>query len=140
MDAAKKARRVKYWISYRYKDPATGKVKQRSESLAKFKDLNAYSIKDAKKAHDKRSTQVVEHRMLDILPQATMTFSELTAWYLELPSIKKLASYPREVSCLNQFNKVFGSKVVGMIKLEELENYQEQKENEVCPQPPLTTT
>jgi len=130
LDRAKKARRVKYWLAFRYTDPKTGKVKQRKESLAKFKDLDSTSITDARKAHDKRSTQVAEHRMMDVLPQATMSFNELAGWYLNLPSIKKLASYPREVSCLNQFNKEFGSKVVGMIKLEELESYQEQKERQ----------
>ena len=130
LDRAKKSKRVKYWLAFRYTDPKTGKVKQRKESLAKYKDLDAYSIKDARKAHDKRSTQVVEHRMLDILPQATMTFSELTAWYLELASIKKLASYPRIRCCLTNFNAVFGNHVVGSIKPLDLENYQDRREEE----------
>ncbi|GAH03379.1 unnamed protein product, partial [marine sediment metagenome] len=115
---------------FRYKDPKTGKVKQRKESLAKFKDLDAYSIKDARKAHDKRSTQVAEFRIMDVLPQAVMTFSELTAWYLELPSIKKLASYPRIKCCLTNFNAVFGNRIVGSIKPLDLENYQESREQQ----------
>ena len=45
----KKAKKVRYWIQYRLPDG-----KQKKESLASFKDLNPYSIEDARKAMSKR--------------------------------------------------------------------------------------
>ena len=59
-----------------------------------------------------------------MLPESTITFRELSEWYLGLPSKKKLASYKNLTSCLNKFNEVFGNTVVGDIKKEGLENYQ----------------
>jgi len=130
MDKAKKGKRVRYWISYRYKDPKTGKVRQRKESVAKFADLNPYSIEDARKAEAKRTVQKAEGRILDMLPESNFTFSELTKWYLNLNSVKKLASYPRVRCCLGNFNEVFANQVAGSIKPLDLENYQDRREEE----------
>jgi len=125
LDKAKKSRRVKYWISYRMPDG-----RQRKESVGKFADLNPFNIKDAEKALSKRTVQKAENRILDMLPESTMTFSELAAWYLNLASVKKLASYPRIKCCLTNFNEVFGNRVVGSIKPLDLENYQESREQQ----------
>ena len=43
LDEAKKAKKVRYWISYRMPDG-----KQRRESVGGFEGLDPYSIKDAK--------------------------------------------------------------------------------------------
>ena len=58
LDKAKNSRRVKYWIQYRLPDG-----KQKKESLAKFKDLNEYSIDDARKAEAQRTVQKTEGRI-----------------------------------------------------------------------------
>ena len=49
MDRAKKSRKVRYWISYRLPNS-----KQKRESVDAFKDLNGYSIEDARRAESKR--------------------------------------------------------------------------------------
>jgi hypothetical protein len=70
MDKAKRARKVKYHITYR----VNGKQKQ---------ELVGYSIEDARKADAGRQTQRAENKledMLDIQADARMTFSEFTAW------------------------------------------------------------
>ena len=61
MDKAKRSKKVKYWISYRLPDN-----KQKREYVGCFKDLNGYSIEDAKKAQGKRVVQKAENRLLDI--------------------------------------------------------------------------
>ena len=57
-----------------------------------------------------------------MLPESTMTFQDLTDWYLELKTVKKLKSYVRVKQALNNFNAVFGNKIVGNIKLTMLED------------------
>lgn len=59
-----------------------------------------------------------------------MTFSELADWYLELKSVRRLASYETVQWCLDKFNKTFGSQVVGALKPMELESFQDQCEQE----------
>lgn len=125
MDSAKRSQRVRYWISYRMPDG-----KQRRESVGAFEGLNAYSKTDAEIAMSKREVQKREKRILDMLPESTITFRELSDWYLNLPSKKKLASYSVLVSCLKKFNEVFGNTVVGDIKKEDLKNYQVLREKQ----------
>jgi integrase len=89
-----------------------------------------YSIENARACEGKRVTQKAENRILDILPEAKMTFQELTKWYLKLKSVKKLASYDRLKYALNNFNHVFGNRIVGTIKAIDLEEYQNKREEE----------
>ena len=79
LDKAKKSRKVRYWIVYRMPNG-----KQRKESVGVFKDLDPYSITDAKAALAKRQVQKRERRILDMLPEFEMTFDELAQWYLNL--------------------------------------------------------
>lgn len=123
LDKAKKSRRVKYWIQYRLPGG-----KQRKESLARYTDLDAYSIKDARELESKRAVQKRENRAFEMLPEANMTFSELAAWYLNLRSVKKLASHDRVKLALTNFNKIFGSQRVGSVKPVDLEEYQGRRE------------
>ena len=88
LDDAKKSKKVRYWIAYRMPDG-----KQRRESVATFKNLNPYSIKDARDALSKREVQKREKRLFDMVPESQMTFNELTQWYLDLASVRLLASY-----------------------------------------------
>ena len=103
MDQAKKAKKIKYWISYRL---PTGK--QRRESVDAYEDLNGYSIEDARTAFSKKRVDKKENRMFDVKKDTKMTFNELTDWYLKLEKVKELASY--DTICINmrKFNDVFG--------------------------------
>jgi len=58
LDKAKNSKRVKYRIQYRLADG-----KQEKESLAKFKNLNEYSIDDARKAEAQSTVQKTEGRI-----------------------------------------------------------------------------
>jgi integrase len=122
---SKKGQKVRCWIDYPLPN---GKV--RRESVGGFEGLNAYSITDAKAALSKRTVQKREKRILEMLPESTMTFQELTDWYLDLKTVKKLKSYIRIKQALNNFNAVFGNMIVGSIKSILLENYQEDREGQ----------
>ena len=122
LDKAKQSQRVKYWISYRFSDG-----KQKRESVDSMKDLNGYSIEDARAAHSKRVVQKAENRILDIKPDTKMTFQELTDWYLGLEKVKALDSYWLIELTLKKFNSAFGNTIVSRIKPAGLENYQARR-------------
>ena len=103
--------------------------KQKRE-LVKGEDLSPYSIEDARIFHSKRVVQKAENRILDIKKDSTMTFKELTEWYLDLEKVKSLASCKTIEIYLKKFNKEYGKKVVGSIKLMNLENLQEKRKKE----------
>ena len=119
MDSAKRSQRVRYWISYRMPD-----VKQRRESVGAMEGLNGSSIEDEKVAMSKRKVQRKEKRVLDMLPESTITFKQLADWYLELPKIKELASYRSKKGYLDRFNMLFGEKVVADATVDDLEAHQ----------------
>ena len=77
---AKRSQRVRYWITYRLRGG-----KQRKEAVG-------FSIEEARDADGKRRGQKRENRIFEMLPEAKMTFKELTDWYVELPAVKKLVS------------------------------------------------
>ena len=52
-----------------------------------------------------------ENRLFDPLPESKITFKELTDWYLELKTVKKLASFERISIALNNFNSVRGNQM-----------------------------
>ncbi len=122
LDQAKRGQRIKYWIQYRLPGG-----KQRKEYVGSFEELNGYSIEDAQIAESKRKTQKRENRLLDIKPDVKMTFDELTKWYLNLESVKALASYDIIKINLNKFNSIFSDTIVGHIKPADLENYQARR-------------
>jgi len=122
LDEAKKSKRVRYWITYRMPDG-----KQRRESVGAFEGLDAYSISDARKAEAKRVVQKKERRIFDMLPESKFTFQELSDWYLDLKSVKKLSAYDRYKSAMKAFNAVFGDKISGDINPENLWEYQEAR-------------
>lgn len=124
LDKSKKSKRVKYWINYRLPNG-----KQRRE-LVKGEGLNPYSIEDARKFNSKRVVQKAENRILDIKQDTRMTFNELNEWYLGLEKIKALVSYKTVITYLTKFNKEFGRKIVGNIKLADLEELQEKRKNQ----------
>jgi len=127
LDKAKRSKKIKYWISYRIpvgKDKG-GKTlyKQRRQPIGK-------SIEKARDADGKRRVQKRENRIFDMLPESKMTFQELTDWYLDLKTVKKLKSFTRIKQALNNFNQTFANMIVGNIKPVYLENYQEDRESQ----------
>jgi integrase len=111
---AKRARRVKYWVTYRLDD---GKQKR---------ELVGYSLEEARDAEGKRRGQKREGTIFDELP-GKMTFNELAEWYLGLRSVQRLASYRRIKAALANFNGIFGNKRVSKVKPQELEDYQSRR-------------
>lgn len=114
LDKARRSGKVKYWIAYRLPGG-----KQRFEKLT---GENAGSIEYAKAADAKRKVQKSENRILDIKPEAKMTFQELTDWYMGLEKVKALAYYCTLQVYLKKFNAEFGNVIVNRIKPADLEN------------------
>jgi len=114
----KRAKKVRYWIAYRVNG------KQRWEYVG-------LSIEEARAAEGKRKAQKFENpAILEKVPAERMTFNELAAWYLDLPSVKKLASYYRIRQALKAFNKMLGERIISSIKPMDLEAYQHKREQE----------
>ena len=114
LDKIKRSGKARYWIQFRLPDG-----RQRKEFVGS-------SIREAQDADGKRKSQKRENRIFDMLPESNMTFQELTEWYLDLKTVKKLKSFNRTEQALNNFNHVFGSWIVGDIKPVNLEGYQEE--------------
>ena len=112
--AKKLERRVRYWIAYRHPG---GRQVRKIEG-------NGYSLTDTKAAEGKTKGLKGENRILDIKPEAKMTFNQLTNWYLDLERVKMFARYPILKINLNSFNQVFGDTIVNQLKPADLENYQ----------------
>jgi integrase len=124
IDKAKRARKVKYHISYRVNG------KQRQEFVG-------YSIEDARDADAGRRSQKRENKledMLDIQADARMTFGEFTAWYIPIEKTRcetKGISFRRKQNCLDNFNAVFGNTIVRDVTLADLERYKLDRSKEV---------
>jgi len=126
LTAAKRAKKVRYWVTYRLPGG-----KQRREYVGNDPDGRPLGIEEAKAAEGKRRAQKKENpSILEKVPAERMTFNELSEWYLNLKSVKKLASYRRIQAIMKNFNEVFGSRIVSSIKLQDLEEYQEKREEE----------
>jgi integrase len=114
---AKKSNKVAYWISYQ----VAGKT--RREKVGK-------SIDEARDALGKRRVQRREKRFFDMRPDLETTFKDLCKWYLNLETTKDLVSYKTIRIYLGKFNKEFGKKIVGDVKLADLENHQAKRKRE----------
>lgn len=83
------------------------------------------SIKEARQAEGKRMGQKKENRFSwDMLAGTDTTFRQLTNLYLELESVKRLSSYDGAKIRLNNFNEVYGDRLLKDIKPMDLENCQ----------------
>ena len=128
LDKAKRSKRVKYWIQYRLPGG-----RQKKESLAKFKDLNEYSIDDARKAEAQRTVQKTEGRIDEMFKpkkESTWTFSQLATWWFSQDSVKARSDCGRLETAFKKFNQVFGHRLIRDVKLSELRNYQSQRRKE----------
>ena len=118
LDKAKKSKRVKYWINYRFPG---GKQKR---------EVVGYSISEARDALGKKMSQKREGRLFDVKADTKMTFEKLTAWYLNLEKVKNKAYFPTIKFNLASFNNVFGQHILLTIQPVDLENYQETGKKE----------
>lgn len=125
LDRAKQSKRVHYWLFYRLGS------KQKWE-LVYDQDTGepSTSLQYAKDAEGKRRSQKRENRIFDIKPDTTMTFNELTEWYLNLEKLKALPSYWLIKLSLKKFNSVFGDTIISKVKSSDLENYQAKRRRE----------
>ncbi|MEI7636225.1 MAG: tyrosine-type recombinase/integrase [Syntrophus sp. (in: bacteria)] len=114
---AKKSSRVRFWINYRLPN---GKQVRKIEG-------RGFDLTETKAAEGKTRAMKVENRILDIKPEAKMSFKELAKWYLDLESVKALARYTILTINLNSFNQVFGDTIVNQLKPVDLENYQAKR-------------
>jgi integrase len=122
----KRNQKVRYWVSYRLPNG-----KQRREFVGVDEEGQPLGIEEAKAAEGKRRAQKKENpSILEKVPAEKMTFAELAEWYLDLKTVKKLVSYRRIQGILKNFNEVFGTRIVSSIKLQDLEEYQEKREEE----------
>jgi len=115
---AKRSKRVRYWITYRLPGG-----KQRRESVG-------YSLEEARAAEGKRKAQKKEGRILDLLPESTMTFQELTEWYVNLESVRAIKTFWRIKIALKHFNSHYGNTVIRKLKQVDLESYQAKRKQE----------
>lgn len=122
LDAAKRNKSVRYWISYYL----PGK-KLKREAVGALEDLDPYSIEDAKAALAKRRVQKKERRVMDILPDAKMTFDELTQWHLSQDTVKALAYFKTLRSNLASFNREFGDRLANDIEQIDLKNFRTKR-------------
>jgi len=127
LDKAKRSKKVRYWISYRI---PIGKDEEGKTIYKQRREFVGKSIEKARDADGKRRVQKRENRIFDMLPESNMTFQELTDWYTNLKTVKKLKSFTRIKQALNNFNKTFANMIVGNIKPVYLENYQEDRESQ----------
>jgi integrase len=97
----------------------------------KLQDGRPAGIEEARAAEGKRKAQKVENpSILEKVPADRMTFAELAEWYLDLKSVKKLASYDRIRQGISNFNREYGERIVSSLKLLDLEEYQDKREEE----------
>jgi integrase len=94
-----------------------------------------YSIAEARDADGKRKVQKREHRIFEILPEADMSFRDLSEWFVEkvLPvraQIRKLKDPETIKGRLAVFNKRFGNARVLDITDVDLRAYQAEKKAE----------
>ncbi len=89
--------------------------------------LSGNSIEDARTALSKRTVQKRENRILDMLPESKLTFTDLADWYFDLESVRALKSVDTVRVYVNKFNRVFGDVLVADIQPADLENLQARR-------------
>ena len=126
LDKQKEAKKVRYLVVGRIEG------KQKWWSLSSFEGVDPFSLQDAKDVEAKLRVAKKENKLdiFEVRKETTITFKELSDWYLDLKGIKKLASYSRIQTLIGNFNKNFGPMCVKSIKLVDLENYQDYREEQ----------
>ena len=124
LDQAKRSKRVRYFVLYRDSDG-----KQVKRSLTYF-NLDPCSITDAQDADAKFKVGKRENNFFEASPDTSMTFKQLSKWYLDQEPVKQLASYYIIEKKLDLFNREFGSKILAKIKPVDLQNFQIKRQDQ----------
>ena len=126
LDAEKKSKKVTYHIVYRVNGKQTWK------SLSSFEGVKANSIEDARTVEGslRKAKKEGKIKIFEFQNENTMTFCDLTRWYLNLERVKSLRSCWRIKINLQIFNREFGDRTVGEIRASDLENYQVKRKTE----------
>ena len=119
LDQAKRSGRIKYYL---YNRVAVRRADGTIERVQKW-ELSGESLEEARTEDAKRKVQKRERRVFEIVPEASMTFEELSRWYLGLDSVKAKAYYPILSINLATFNKYCGAMRVDAMLPADLENY-----------------
>jgi integrase len=115
---AKKAQKVKYHRTFYL----AGKKKTQ---------LVGFSLRDAEVAEGKARAQKYENpRGLEKVQEDTITFKELSDWYLNLEWVKAQNYYPTLKYKLQNFNAEFGGVQVGQLKAGDLRNFQAKRKRQ----------
>jgi integrase len=123
---AKQRRKVRYWVVYRLPNG-----KQRKEFVGNDSEGRPLGIEEARAADGKHRAQKKENpSILEVAPAQKWTFIKLADWYLEQKDVTKLSSFNRIRGILANFNSVYGDRIVSTIKLQDLVDYQEKREEE----------
>ena len=86
-----------------------------------------FSINEARDAEGKRRAQKRGNTIFDVVADQKTSFELIHDWYLDLPTVKQLASYWRVKSALAHFIADFGHRVVCQVVPSEIEAYQLQR-------------
>jgi integrase len=123
MEKGKRNDRVRFWICYRLNK------KQIWELIPPNPESGKNSIQDARASDGKRLSQRQEKKLtiLDIKPEAKLTFHELTGWFTKQDAVKAKKYFGILKISLNKFNAVFGDREVESIKYNDLVNYQARR-------------
>ncbi len=131
---------MRYWVAYHLPAKTViGKDGQERTVYPQRREVcdreNPYSIELARAADGKRKTQRVENpSILERLPEETMTFKELSGWYLDRLAVRAKTEGLRDTRgprvCLDNFNAVYGDRIVRTITVEDLQKYREKRKEE----------
>jgi len=137
LNKAKRSAKVRYWVSYHL--PAKRVIRKDGTEKTVYPQRreicdreNPFSIELARAADGKRKAQKVETpSILERLPEETMTFKELSDWYLKRFRVRAKVEDLRDTKgpkvCLDNFNALYGDRIVRTITVGDLEDYREQR-------------
>lgn len=80
--------------------------------------------------HDNELTNNTPHNYPQPIEQKKLTFKQLEEWYLNLESVKCLASYETIKHSIVKFNRVFGQTDINDMKTSQLQDYQARRKKD----------
>jgi integrase len=124
LDQEKRRKKVFYHIVYRIDG------KQVWRSLSSFEKVKPNSLKDAKLIEGSFRKAKKENRLdiFDIQPEATMTFKELSEWYLQQPKDRNKSLWRTRIALDKVNSSEIGGMIVKDIRREHLENYKAMRD------------
>ena len=95
----------------------------------RIRESIGHSNKNAQKVIDKKKTEIIENKYLDIREEPELIgFHEFAVEYLELTKPnKKQSSWSRELSVMRRLDNRFGNKIFQQITTDEIERYKSKR-------------